>query len=69
MPVWRQVACEGITPGRQAISQLLEGLLQRSLADAHALTQHPAAVGGRFRLLELALRHANHERVRFLPCF
>ena len=56
------------------MTQLLEGLLQRSLADARALTQHPAAVGGRFRLLTLALRHANHERVRLflwfrlLPC-
>ena len=53
-------------PGGIAELALLEGLLQRALADDLALTQHPSAPGARFRLLALALQHAGRLRVR--PC-
>ena len=59
-----QVAADMLHPEGQAMMALLDGLLQRALADAHALTQHPSAVGARFRLLGLALKHAKYARVR-----
>ena len=54
-----QVAASMQDPDGQAMIALLDGLLQHALADAHALTQHPSAVGARFRLLALAVKHAN----------
>lgn len=51
-------------PDGRAELALLEGLLQRTLADDGALTQHPSAPGARFRLLLLALQHAARLRVR-----
>ncbi len=44
----------------------LHEVLQRSLADPDALSQHPAALGVRFRLLFLGLKHARYLQVCLL---
>lgn len=64
-----QVASVSFRPNAHAKMALLEGLLQRTLADSRALTQHPSAGGARFRLLALALAHASRARVRTLGTF
>lgn len=56
-----------IGSGGKAVLETLQALLLRSVSDAQPLSQHPASVGARFRLLLLALKHANHLQVRLSP--
>lgn len=59
------MAVDDIGPGGAAVLKSLQALIQGSLADPDALSQHPAAVGARFRLLLLGLKHARHLQVYF----
>jgi hypothetical protein len=55
-----QVARVDASSAGPAVLKLVQALLQHSLADPDALSQHPASVGPHFRLLQLALQHAEH---------
>ncbi|BDA51126.1 phosphatidylinositol 4-kinase alpha [Coccomyxa sp. Obi] len=55
-----QTATHRIGSIGEAVLRTVQALVWESLAHPHALSQHPASVGARFRLLLLGLKHARH---------
>lgn len=66
-PLCMQMATHRIGSSGEEVVRNVQALVWESLADPHALSQHPASVGARFRLLLLGLKHARHLQVRSNP--
>ena len=61
------MAIHRIGSAGEAVLRTLQALVWESLGDPLALSQHPASVGARFRLLLLGLEHARHLQVLCNP--